>query len=200
MNRIRSGDAEIAYSVLGDGPPVVLLHPFPANHEFWIPAAQALTSRYRVILPDLRAHGESQAGEGSATMEKHASDIARVLEGPSADGRTESLDLVDKLSKRKEHITGVPTGFYDLDAGSQVIRDQIASMQYGRIQAGIASWWGQATKTDSRISALLAAAHGTSFCWTLYYEPARDTLLKVTGDSMVSTSTVLLRQHDVVLI
>ena len=80
MNRIRSGDAEIAYSVLGDGPPVVLLHPFPVNHEFWIPAAQALTSRYRVILPDLRAHGESQAGEGSATMEKHASDIARVLD------------------------------------------------------------------------------------------------------------------------
>ena len=27
----------------------------------------------------------------------------------------ESLDLVDKLSKRKEHVTGVPTGFYDLD-------------------------------------------------------------------------------------
>ena len=80
MNRIRSGDAEIAYSVLGDGPPVVLLHPFPANHEFWIPAAQALSSRYRVILPDLRAHGKSQAGEGSATMEKHASDIARVLD------------------------------------------------------------------------------------------------------------------------
>ena len=27
----------------------------------------------------------------------------------------ESLDLVDVLSKRKEHITGVPTGYYDLD-------------------------------------------------------------------------------------
>ncbi len=27
----------------------------------------------------------------------------------------ESLDLVDRLSKRKEHVTGVPTGFYDLD-------------------------------------------------------------------------------------
>ena len=25
----------------------------------------------------------------------------------------ESLDLVDKLSKRKEHVTGVPTGFDD---------------------------------------------------------------------------------------
>ncbi|MCP9440869.1 MAG: replicative DNA helicase [Nitrospira sp.] len=27
----------------------------------------------------------------------------------------ESLDLVDHLSKRKEHVTGVPTGYYDLD-------------------------------------------------------------------------------------
>jgi replicative DNA helicase len=27
----------------------------------------------------------------------------------------DSLDLVDKLSKRKEHVTGVSTGFYDLD-------------------------------------------------------------------------------------
>jgi hypothetical protein len=63
-------------------------------------------------------------------------------------------------------------GFYNLDAGSQVVSDQIASMQYGHIEAGIASWWGQASKTDSRISGLLAAAHGTSFCWTLYYEPA----------------------------
>jgi 3-oxoadipate enol-lactonase len=80
MHRIRSGDAEIAYAVLGDGPPAVLLHPFPAHHELWLPAAQHLTSRYRVILPDLRAHGESDAGEGPATMEKHAADITRVLD------------------------------------------------------------------------------------------------------------------------
>ena len=45
-------------------------------------------------------------------------------------------------------------------------------MQYGQIQAGIASWWGQGSKTDARIADLLAAANGTSFCWTLYYEPA----------------------------
>jgi 3-oxoadipate enol-lactonase len=80
MNRLRSGDAEIAYSVLGDGPPLVLLHPFPANHELMIPAAQALASRYKVILPDLRGHGESDAGEGPATMEKHATDLVRVLD------------------------------------------------------------------------------------------------------------------------
>jgi len=80
MNRIRSGDAEIAYTVMGDGPPLVLLHPFPAHHGLWVQATQWLTSRYRVVLPDLRGHGESEVGEGPATMEKHANDLVRVLD------------------------------------------------------------------------------------------------------------------------
>src|SRR5579859_8165709 len=80
MPRITSGDAEIFYEVIGSGPPVVLLHPFPASHDLWKPAAQALVSRYRVILPDLRGHGDSEVGVGPATMEKHAADIARVLD------------------------------------------------------------------------------------------------------------------------
>jgi pimeloyl-ACP methyl ester carboxylesterase len=80
MPQITSGDADIFYEVLGSGPPAVLLHPFPANHNLWKPAAQALITRYRVILPDLRGHGESGVGDGPATMEKHAADIARVLD------------------------------------------------------------------------------------------------------------------------
>jgi 3-oxoadipate enol-lactonase len=80
MEHIKSGDAEIVYQTLGDGPPVVLLHPFPANHEFWLPVAEALASRYRLILPDLRGHGESGVGEGPATMEKHAADVIRVMD------------------------------------------------------------------------------------------------------------------------
>jgi 3-oxoadipate enol-lactonase len=77
---IKSSDAEIAYWFLGEGPPVVLLHPFPAHHEFWLPVALTLAARYRLVLPDLRGHGESSVGEGPATMEKHAADIARVMD------------------------------------------------------------------------------------------------------------------------
>jgi len=84
MERITSGDAEIFYEILGSGPPVVLLHPFPANHEFWRPVSQALVSRYRLILPDLRGHGESGVGDGPALMEKHAEDIARILDHADA--------------------------------------------------------------------------------------------------------------------
>ena len=80
MEHLRSDDAEIFYEIRGDGPPVVLLHPFPCHQEFWYPLAAALESRYRLILPDLRGHGDSEIGEGPALMRKHASDIARVLD------------------------------------------------------------------------------------------------------------------------
>ena len=80
IQRVKSGDAEIAYRVLGEGSSVVLLHPFPASHEFWLPVAEALAGRYRVVLPDLRGHGDSGVGEGPATMEKHASDTLRVMD------------------------------------------------------------------------------------------------------------------------
>ena len=79
MQKIVSDDADIYYDVAGSGPPAILLHPFPVNHEFWLPVAQYLSSRYRLIMPDLRGHGESGLGDGPATMQKHASDVAQVM-------------------------------------------------------------------------------------------------------------------------
>jgi len=77
---LTSDDAEIFHTVMGDGPPVFLLHPFPANHKVWLPAAELLAGRYRLILPDLRGHGGSSPGTGPATMEKHAADLLRLAE------------------------------------------------------------------------------------------------------------------------
>lgn len=85
MQKIVSDDADIFYDVAGAGPPVVLLHPFPVNHEFWLPIAKYLSSRYRLIMPDLRGHGESGLGSGSATMQKHALDVARVMSDAGVD-------------------------------------------------------------------------------------------------------------------
>jgi pimeloyl-ACP methyl ester carboxylesterase len=79
-HEVKSGDAQIVYYSLGDGRPLILLHPFPSNHEFWLPVAQSLAARYRVFLPDLRGHGDSGIGEGPATMEKHAADLVRVMD------------------------------------------------------------------------------------------------------------------------
>lgn len=76
MPTLRSGDAQLFYEVTGNGPNVVLLHPFPLNHHFWTPVAEILSPRYRLIIPDLRAHGDSELGEGPATMQKLADDLA----------------------------------------------------------------------------------------------------------------------------
>ena len=77
---LTSQDAEIHYQILGDGPDVVLLHPFPTNHRFWLGVADRLASRYRLIAYDLRGHGDSTPGSGPATMEKHAADLARLCD------------------------------------------------------------------------------------------------------------------------
>ena len=80
MPTLRSDDAEISYQIQGHGPAVVLLHPFPAHHEFWLPVIPALESRYQLILPDLRGHGDSGIGQGPALMAKHAVDVTRVMD------------------------------------------------------------------------------------------------------------------------
>jgi len=76
--RLAADDAELYYESMGEGPPVFLLHAFPANHQLCLPVADMLASRYRVLLPDLRGHGDSGAGQGPATMEKHAADLLRL--------------------------------------------------------------------------------------------------------------------------
>lgn len=75
---VRNESAEIFYTVMGQGPDVVLLHPFPVTHAFWSPIAEILAQRYRLILVDLRGHGASTAGDGPATMAKHATDVAAI--------------------------------------------------------------------------------------------------------------------------
>lgn len=75
-------------------------------------------------------------------------------------------------------------GYYDGSSTATLDR-QIADMQYAGLQAGIASWWGVGTRTDGRIAALLAAARGTGFRWTLYYEGeanASPTVAQISAD------------------
>jgi pimeloyl-ACP methyl ester carboxylesterase len=78
--KYRSGDAELFYEEQGGGAPLVLLHPTPVNHRFWLPLAGMLSVRYRVLMPDLRGHGQSETGDGPITIEKLGADIERLLD------------------------------------------------------------------------------------------------------------------------
>lgn len=63
-----------------------------------------------------------------------------------------------------------PTLGYYSTSDPAVIRQHIAAMQYGGIQAGIASWWGQGHHTDSDFATILQASDGTGFKWAIYHE------------------------------
>jgi len=75
-----SDGVKLFYTVQGEGPAVVLLHPTPCDHLFWLGAAESLTGKYQVILPDLRGHGQSGAGEGPITMQRLSADVLRLLD------------------------------------------------------------------------------------------------------------------------
>ncbi len=143
FRHVRSADAEIVYWALGDGPPVLLLHPFPAHHEFWLPVAEPLSTRYRVILPDLRGHGESGVGEGPATMDKHAADLARIL---------------DDADVGRAPMIGVSIGGYLLFEFWRKYRGRVAAL-------GLCNTKASADNAEARAARLQAANdvldHGT---------------------------------------
>lgn len=75
----RSQGAKLFAEIMGEGQDIVLLHPTPVHHAFWLPVAEILAQKYRVILPDLRGHGQSEAGEGPITVEKLGEDVRALL-------------------------------------------------------------------------------------------------------------------------
>jgi RNA polymerase sigma factor (sigma-70 family) len=60
-------------------------------------------------------------------------------------------------------------GKYDVDDPATVER-QIKDMQYGGLQAGISSWWGEGKREDVRLPLLMSKGAELGFSWTVYYE------------------------------
>jgi len=133
MNIVSDG-TELFYDVRGDGAPVVLLHPFPANHHFWDAVVPSLEQRYQLILPDLRGHAESPPGTGPATMAKHALDLAR---------------LCNELGINKAIFGGVSIGGYILFEFWRRSRERIAALILANTRASGETAEGRATREKS---------------------------------------------------
>jgi pimeloyl-ACP methyl ester carboxylesterase len=53
--------ARVAYREIGAGPALGLLHSGLLSHKEWEPAVEQLADRFRVVIPDLPLHGDSEA-------------------------------------------------------------------------------------------------------------------------------------------
>lgn len=111
MNWHESGGAKLAYEEMGEGVPVVFLHPTPLDHEYWRPSVDRLQG-VRAIVPDLRGHGESALGTGLPVGE-----FAEVADAPVLTMEqlgTDVLALMDHLRIESAIFVGCSIGGYVL--------------------------------------------------------------------------------------
>lgn len=80
MTKVRIDNIDIAYTDAGMGRPIVLIHGYPFNRSLWDEQVAALSSSYRVIAPDLRGFGDSDASDGTSTMNRLAEDVASLMD------------------------------------------------------------------------------------------------------------------------
>lgn len=74
------GGVRIRYAQAGTGRPVVLLHTFPQNSYAWRRVIPLLAEEFRVICPDLRGAGESDAPAGGYGTAERAADVLGLLD------------------------------------------------------------------------------------------------------------------------
>lgn len=78
---IQTPGARIHARSLGEGAPLVLLHGLSSSSTDWLPIAPGLATNYRLLLLDMRGHGQSSlATEGGYTISRMAADVAVVLD------------------------------------------------------------------------------------------------------------------------
>lgn len=76
----------LAARVLGDGPPVVLLHGLVGSGVYWGGAFDAIADRHRLVVPDLLGFGRSPRPAHGYTAQDHVAALVACLDEVGAVG------------------------------------------------------------------------------------------------------------------
>jgi pimeloyl-ACP methyl ester carboxylesterase len=77
---VQAGDVRLHVAEVGAGPPVLLLHGWPQHWYVWRKVAPPLATDRRVICPDLRGFGWSDAPPGAYDKQTLANDMLALLD------------------------------------------------------------------------------------------------------------------------
>jgi pimeloyl-ACP methyl ester carboxylesterase len=202
----------IRYQMWGSGPALVLLHGFPMWGDRWRDTGyvSALEDRFRVIVPDLLGHGQSDKPHESAAygMPNMAADVIAVLDAAGADrahvwgysmgtnvaqnlaviapGRVTSLVLggyppgLDQEQERALRGTQVPQTWEEMLDG---VPSAVIDMfkAHNEDFAAVQACRAAASETWATIAGLQSAAHPT-----LAYIGADDDLADLTRQQCVA--------------
>lgn len=79
--KVKVGDIEVAYRVLGEGYPLVMIMGFSGTMDVWDPdALEALSRKHKVIVFDNRGTGETTAGTKQFSIKQFAIDTAGFMD------------------------------------------------------------------------------------------------------------------------
>jgi pimeloyl-ACP methyl ester carboxylesterase len=84
--QIRFKQADLSYEILGDGPPVMLVHGFAEDRNIWNDLAKHLSSCWKVICPNLPGSGKSPLPENAEAYQKMDDFAAALLEIQRVEG------------------------------------------------------------------------------------------------------------------
>jgi 3-oxoadipate enol-lactonase len=112
---IRAGDIDIHVQVSGprSAPPLLLLHSIGTNLHVWDGPADALSTQFRVIRPDMRGHGLTTLTPGPYTMPDLAND---------------ALSVLDLLDVGRAHVAGLSIGGLIAQALAARAHERVASL------------------------------------------------------------------------
>jgi pimeloyl-ACP methyl ester carboxylesterase len=86
MAKLNRDGVEIYYEVHGEGPALLLTHGYSATSQMWSGQIEALAKAYKLILWDMRGHGQSEypADPGAYSEAATVADMAALLDAVGA--------------------------------------------------------------------------------------------------------------------
>ena len=148
----------------GPTPPLCFLHGFTLDHRMWTADAEHFNRWYRVIVPDAKGHGQSDAPVTGYSREHRVEDLARLLDvleidkihlvGLSMGGST-GIGLALKYPDRLASLTLVSTGAAGYSVGTKISKIDHLAKEKG-LEAARKKWirtsllWYKADKKPVR--------------------------------------------------
>lgn len=128
----RCNDIDVAWFEVGRGDPLVLIHGLADDHRAWRRTLPDLMLRHRVILYDLRGHGQTSLGKPDGTLRQLGADL---------------VALIDALGIARAHLAGFSLGGtiamrVAID-NPDVVRGLILVATSSRVGRSAADWYQQ---------------------------------------------------------
>jgi 3-oxoadipate enol-lactonase len=130
--QIVTADFAMSYIEEGSGRPLLLIHGFPLSKAIWEPQFDGLAGAARLLAPDLRGHGNSEATPGPYSMDMLADDC---------------LVLLDSLGvKQPAVVCGLSMGGYAALAFARKYPSRLAGLILAATRAGADSAEGKTNR------------------------------------------------------